>query len=164
MHETSVLESDSDPFAMAIPVSDRVQIQNVLIVESLSKRAPDERFAQGGFSLAHDFMSLGFEKLEDPTRLAIKLGFTLRSTRNGETEIDPTLSVAAIFIITYEISSFEGIEDANLQAFAATNGVYNAWPYWREFVQNMTVRMGLPAITAPVFRFPIATSSDKPPE
>jgi len=36
--------------------------------------------------------------------------------------------------------------------FAETNGLYNAWPYWREFVQNTAARMSLPGLTVPVLR------------
>ena len=30
------------------------------------------------------------------------------------------------------------------------NPISNAWPYWREFVQNMSARMGFPALTVPL--------------
>ncbi|RME41901.1 MAG: hypothetical protein D6788_00185 [Planctomycetota bacterium] len=48
-------------------------------------------------------------------------------------------------------------EDANpseeaIAFFACTNGVFNLWPYWREFVQSMASRMGLPRLTVPTYR------------
>jgi preprotein translocase subunit SecB len=52
------------------------------------------------------------------------------------------------------VTSLEGLTEAHLDAFAKTNAVFNAWPYWREFVQSTTVRMGLPPLVTPVFRFP----------
>ena len=30
------------------------------------------------------------------------------------------------------------------------NPISNAWPYWREFVQSMSTRMGFPALTVPL--------------
>jgi preprotein translocase subunit SecB len=30
------------------------------------------------------------------------------------------------------------------------NGIYNIWPYWREYVQTTTSRLGLPPLTLPV--------------
>ena len=39
-----------------------------------------------------------------------------------------------------------------VQQFAETNGIYNAWPYWRELLQNTASRLGLPGVIAPVFR------------
>lgn len=54
----------------------------------------------------------------------------------------------------------EGFESTpeERQAFADLNGVFNAWPYFREFVQSATVRMGLPAFVVPVLRL----NRDKP--
>ena len=39
-----------------------------------------------------------------------------------------------------------------IEAFANTDAVYHAWPYWREFVQSSMARMGLPPIMIPLFR------------
>jgi len=39
-----------------------------------------------------------------------------------------------------------------LEAFASLNGVFNAWPYFREYLQSVTTRMGLPPFVLPVFR------------
>ena len=30
------------------------------------------------------------------------------------------------------------------------NPISHAWPYWREFVQSMSSRMGFPALTVPL--------------
>lgn len=38
---------------------------------------------------------------------------------------------------------------AHAKAFAAANALFNVWPYFREFLQSTTVRMGLPPIVAP---------------
>jgi hypothetical protein len=54
------------------------------------------------------------------------------------------------FHLSYRIDSFEGISDDHLDAFGKMNGIYNAWPYLREYVQSMTTRVGLPALTLPV--------------
>ena len=56
----------------------------------------------------------------------------------------------AEFLLNYKVNSFEGITDEQLDAFGKMNGIYNAWPYWREYIQSTTVRMGLPALTLPV--------------
>jgi hypothetical protein len=63
------------------------------------------------------------------------------------------LNVTATFALVYLVDSFEGVSDVNLEAFSLTNGIFNAWPYWREFVQNTVARMGIQgSITVPVFR------------
>jgi hypothetical protein len=40
------------------------------------------------------------------------------------------------------------------------NPISTAWPYWREFVQNMSTRMGFPALTVPM----LETVPKKEPE
>lgn len=64
----------------------------------------------------------------------------------------PGLAIRAAFALDYELPPAAGFEESRLRAFAMTNGVYNAWPYWREYVQSTTTRMGLPPIIVPVFR------------
>jgi preprotein translocase subunit SecB len=62
------------------------------------------------------------------------------------------LEIEAELVLLYSIKDIEGLDDSSFKSFAELNGTYNAWPYWREFVQNVTSRMGLPPLTIPVFR------------
>lgn len=41
---------------------------------------------------------------------------------------------------------FDRLTDKDCETFAETNGVYNAWPYVREFIQSISVRMLLPSL------------------
>ena len=72
--------------------------------------------------------------------------------RYDETAAGELMRIVAMFMLQYRLSSFEGLTKANFNAFGEMNGLYNAWPYWREFVQATTVRMGLPPFTIPVYR------------
>jgi preprotein translocase subunit SecB len=69
-----------------------------------------------------------------------------------EPEKDAVVSVSAAFEIKYSLPKELRASQKQLNTFARINGVFNAWPYWREFVQNMVARMYLPTITLPVFR------------
>ena len=82
----------------------------------------------------------------------VKISFSSRDGVQGG-KVPDSFSVLATFVLIYSISSFEGIDERNIIAFATTNGIYNAWPYWREFLQNTTTRMGFPPVIAPPFRF-----------
>ena len=61
------------------------------------------------------------------------------------------LEILATYLVAYSVESFEGLTDEELDAFAGINGVYTAWPYWREFVQNMTSRLDIPVLTVPAY-------------
>lgn len=64
----------------------------------------------------------------------------------------PAVSIKAGFELTYALPQDFRVSRSELNAFAQTNGIFNVWPYWREFVQNMFVRMALPPFTLPVYR------------
>lgn len=76
-------------------------------------------------------------------------------TESGETVTDDPqviATVTATYVVKYAIAEGESPSEADLQAFAKTNGLYNVWPYWREFIANSIVRTGLPSYLAPVFK------------
>lgn len=56
----------------------------------------------------------------------------------------------AAFELDYKLPRDATFSDEQVSAFSRINGLYNAWPYFREFVQNATCRMGLPALTLPL--------------
>jgi hypothetical protein len=66
--------------------------------------------------------------------------------------LGPGVELTCVLDLRYTLP--EGFESTpeERQAFADLNGVFNAWPYFREFVQSATVRMGLPAFVVPVLR------------
>ena len=62
---------------------------------------------------------------------------------------DDQLLIEAEFVLIYAVDSFDGITEEGAFAFGRINGIHNVWPYWREYVQSTTVRLGLPALTLP---------------
>jgi hypothetical protein len=46
--------------------------------------------------------------------------------------------------------------------FYKINPVSTAWPYWREFVQSMSTRMGYPALTVPMLEIVLKEPGEKP--
>ena len=63
------------------------------------------------------------------------------------------VDLAATYLVVYELpKQRDALPPDALEHFAALNGTFNAWPYWRELVQSATGRVGLGGITVPVFR------------
>ncbi len=61
------------------------------------------------------------------------------------------LQVSAVFILDYNIAeSPVGITDEAANAFGKMNGIHNVWPYWREYVQSVSTRVGFPPLTLPL--------------
>ena len=71
---------------------------------------------------------------------------------DGEEVGNALFTVRAEYRLTYRVVGTEALPPDALHCFAWLNGPYNAWPYWREFVQSMSARMGLPGVVLPVFR------------
>ena len=92
--------------------------------------------------------------IEETNSFWVKIPFSLMATREKEEKEQDNVifTIEASFVLTYECNSPELLDEGTIEAFAKTNGVYNAWPYWRELAQSMTLRMGLPTVTLPVFR------------
>jgi hypothetical protein len=74
---------------------------------------------------------------------------------------EPCCEVHARIALTYDSPKAADFSAEHLSAFAQGNGIYNAWPYWREFLQSSTVRMGLPPFIVPSFK-PGFASHEKP--
>jgi hypothetical protein len=63
------------------------------------------------------------------------------------------LFIKALFEIHYKFGSDDQLDDHHLAAFGHNVGIQNVWPYWREYVQSTTTRMGLPGMMVPLVRF-----------
>ena len=49
---------------------------------------------------------------------------------------EPFAVIEACFLLIYTAENLEGIKQENIDMFGEMNGVYNALPYWREYVQD----------------------------
>lgn len=91
-------------------------------------------------------MGVGLDDAEKKVGVNIKVRIDV--TYDGVEVKEPPIAVYANFLVTYEIeepfTSRKLLED-----FVQHIAMLNVWPYWREFVQSMTLRMGLPAFPIP---------------
>jgi len=62
------------------------------------------------------------------------------------------IDVGARIEALYSVPKDKSFGDAQMKAFARSNGMLNVWPYWREYVQTATQRAGLAPLTLPLFR------------
>ncbi len=148
----SKAQDQSHLMDLAAIVSSRVQIRSLIIAESSAKRAPSAGVGGKDSRVELRTDEIGYAIDPDEKRIVVTPRFTLEVRKEGQEA--PTLSIQARFVISYSLDRIDDLKPENVKAFAGTNGVYNAWPYWREFVQNTVARMGLQPLTIPVFRLP----------
>jgi hypothetical protein len=131
----------------AAEVSRRVQMLEVRLLES---RAEQKR---GDEDMGHRItLNAHVETHVDGQRLEVFPHFRLVAKRPDASPDDAFIRIEARFVIVYSLTSLDNLNADSFNAFGEGNGIYNVWPYWREFVQSTTVRMGLPPLTLPVYR------------
>ena len=143
-------------------VADRVQIRDVRLIHCNCDQKPAAATNKKSYGIT---TSTDVQLDRDKGFIVVVAKFHFEASVGKESQ-QPVLTMDASFVVTYQIDSFEGLTQEGFKQFANLNGIYNAWPYWREFVQNMIGRMGLPPLTIPVFRIvetsPVPRTGRKP--
>jgi preprotein translocase subunit SecB len=139
----------------AVVVAQRVQIRVIRLVELVCHNEVAEE--------QEIMASLSASTEAAYCRKSQELLVTAHCAMVGSTsDKESAVRVEAIFQLLYDLPPSDDMTQLHFDAFGEINGLFNLWPFWRELVQNMTVRMGLPPLTLPVRRgITLPTSSDK---
>jgi hypothetical protein len=141
----------ADLVELASRVAAHVQIKNVLLVGSKLERAPDSA-GRDEVLADMDVRNVDYTFDREKGRLFVVPTFSLDAKRDRSQTGSSVFSIEATFALDYSLESIADLQEGHFRAFALTNGVFNAWPYWREYVQSCASRMGLPNVVIPVFR------------
>ena len=88
-------------------------------------------------------------------RLFIRSSSTMEPNESDKPEADVArieFEHAALFIINMDDQEPPAPEELN--AYAVTTGQFALYPYVREYISNITTRLGLPPLTVGVLKFP----------
>jgi len=132
---------------MAVAVSDRVQLEDVRFVGNKCELISFPSTKQNRFETT---AMTDFNADHNENMLFVLVHFGLDAVDKSD---KPLAKIQADMLLLYRIGNFEGLTNDHFKHFADKNAVFNAWPYWREFVQSMTTRMQLPTLTLPTYRF-----------
>jgi hypothetical protein len=83
--------------------------------------------------------------------ISVRFLLEVRREPNGD---DVLAEVGAVFDLSYHVPTDENFSAEEIEGFGQFNAVFNAWPYWREFVQTSMSRMAMPGLTVPLYRLP----------
>jgi hypothetical protein len=126
-----------------------MHLNEIQIIRSSCERMPNAPTEESELQISHGFkVSFGHDEAE--RTVGSMIDFYCRGHFTENEQRNDVFSVKARFLATYSIRENDDVSPESVSAFARLNGVYNAWPYWREFVQNSATRMGLPAIVLPL--------------
>jgi len=143
-----------------VAVANSVQLQDVRLIDSTSHVEPEAIKGKKSYEIERS------AKVETSGESPLIMVFA-RFRLHAPSEEDPkksVLDIGASFLLVYKGEDVKGFDKETLEEFADINGLFNAWPYWREFVQNVTTRMGLPPLTVPVLRVGTLTTERRSPQ
>lgn len=140
------------PHAGAVRVARELQIRDVRLVAFTADASSNAFSDEPGDAN----VSIGFTKpLVVYSNKAVAITTTFKFRINGANAPEaspPTVIVTATTELAYSVRSSNALDKKDLDDFAVVNAPFNAWPYWREFVQSSLTRLGLPAFVLPLFR------------
>lgn len=137
-----------EKFDAGLLVSDRVQLKDVRLVSSKCDQTPEAASGKKTYDINYS-TEVQVDRKSGYVVVIAKFHFEVFIESKTS---QPVILIDASFLLSYKIENFEGLTKKGFERFANLNGIYNAWPYWREFVQNTIVRMGLPSLSIHVFR------------
>jgi len=138
-------EQQSD-LILAAKVAARIKAMDIRLVSTNVRHNP---LAALSGSVRFNTKSLQYKVDRESFQLFVKPHFVVELDYE---ESENYLLIEAEFLIIYSVQSFDDLSEDNIDAFADKNGLYNCWPYWREFVQSMTAKLGVSTLTLPPFR------------
>jgi len=127
-----------------------IQIQDVRLVESRCHTSVRRSALPENIRVT---MGHQVEWTMDPdtdSQLCVKVSFELGIM--SEEEDEQLAEVRGVFELVYVVPKPEAFAREEFEGFSEVNGVFNAWPYWREQVHSSMARMSLPPITVPLHR------------
>lgn len=137
----------------ARPLIAVVQLEDIRLAEgkvASSVRSVEEA---GEFDLTLDYKGRCTRPIRGD-RFVVTTTMKFAVLRTSTERARPAVSVNAKYELFYSVPEDFTATKKECDAFASVNGIYNAWPYFREFVQSGMQRMGLPPMTLPVYRVP----------
>lgn len=81
-----------------------------------------------------------------------RIQVTAHAVFSGHIDGIEVLSIQASYGVYYRLPDQLKPSEKDVQEFAEQNGMFNAWPYLRELLGNLSAKMGLPLPPLPLLR------------
>ena len=144
-----------DPIAVG-RVASRVEIFSIELLASSFDRADDGPLPE---EFGGEFVpEIGVGGIEAAVSAdGSTLGCVANFVATFDEDPEP-YSAYARFRLLYSIEEGPQLDPSDVRQFAEWNAVFNAWPYWREYVSSVVNRAQLPRFVVPVMGIPLARS------
>lgn len=91
---------------------------------------------------------------ESTPTLVTSADFTLEMRQEVDGEANDIANIQFTLAGLYSIPEDVEFSDEEVAAFADTTGIFGLYPYAREYVQDVTGRLGLPPLTLGLYKIP----------
>lgn len=153
-----VIEQTRDETKLAFEVHQNASLQKIRLARAkLFSRAISE-MTGAPVDVEFDFKSRALQstgsvlRLEISFRVAGILGADEGSRDSEQAHKEPVVSVNCEWEVEYKLREGFRLTPKHIRAFRTGNAIFNTWPYFREYLQENSVRMGYPPIVAPFLR------------
>lgn len=130
-----------------------VNLADVRLIE-VSGRVRPEAIPDGDVELALQVPNPEYRGVYHPDDGVIYCGVRLKATLGPGEPREAVVEVFAEYALIYQLPKGAECPEEISAVFAARNGVFNAWPFFREQVHTLVAKMGLPPLVLPLFRLP----------
>lgn len=127
--------------------SRKLRLQGIRLLEShckLGKLQPEKLPSNASQSIN---LILHINEKDGKAFIIAKLNLIV--TYDGPEVSNPPITVGASFGIEYKID--KPFSQKTIEKALDHVAMMNVWPYWRELVHSMTIRMGLPPFPVPLY-------------
>lgn len=150
-----IIDIDQATFETVRPLILCAELQSVRLTKcKMDTNTPKSSDDSENIAMAVSTMASGQHAGE---KIECSFSFTLNATH--ESADAKPLEISLTLEATYKVPPELTFSNKQIDDFASTNGMLNVWPYWREFVQSITSRAGLPPLTLPLFRIRIVPNA-----
>lgn len=94
-------------------------------------------------------VNISFKRREEPAGIIMQYILSVAGISENQDEL---IRISAKYGEIYQINTKEIFSDETIEKFGQYVGLNTVWPYWREFVQSITIRMSLPPLILPLIR------------
>jgi hypothetical protein len=158
-----VIEQNQDETRLAFEVNQNAAINRIRLARAkVASQALDEG-PKAPIAISFNFKSKPLDT--PPNVLRLEIAFRMAGIEEKEDGKEDALEknpddkkpetvvlVECAYEVDYVLREGFEITPEHVKAFKDGNAIFNAWPYFREYLQNNLQRMGLPPLTAPFLR------------
>jgi len=134
----------------------KVNLENIVLLDFDAERIfEDDEFDNYRLQSKVGIEIIELKPLQKLFYVIYRLGTRAISQDKDGDDDNPLFRIEASLRLTYSLSSRRGITKKDIAVFGYLNSIIHAWPYWREFVNNQTLRLGVPTIIIKVKPAPV---------